>query len=122
MLAGLLPTARLNVPEDVAALLVEKGRRLGANSVSVYLVDVEQYLLVPLPQSEVDQLPLQIDGTVAGRCLRQLEMQRTAAEGRETVWVPVLDGLERLGVLRLGFDAGGAGGRRASARLCGADR
>ena len=106
MLAGLVPAARLNVPEDVAALLVEHGRSLGADSVSVYLVDHEQYLLVPLPQSEADPSPLLIDSTVAGRCLRQLEMQRTASEGRETAWVPILDGLERLGVLRLGFDAG----------------
>jgi hypothetical protein len=111
MLAGLVPAARLNVPEDVAALLVERGRSLGADAVSVYLVDHEQRVLVPLPQSETEteteteQSALVIDSTVAGRCLRQLEMQRIAEGARETVWVPILDGLERLGVLRLGFDA-----------------
>ncbi len=104
MLSGLLPAARLSVPEDVAALLVEKGRSLGADGVSVYLVDHEQYLLVPLPQSEVEQSPLGMDSTVAGRCLRQLQLQRTTSEGRETAWLPILDGLERLGVLRLEFD------------------
>jgi hypothetical protein len=106
MLSALLPTARLNVPDEVAALLVEQGRQLGADGVSVYLVDQEQYLLVPLPQSETDQSPLRIEGTVAGRCFRQLELQCTRSEGRETAWVPILDGLERLGVLRLEFDAG----------------
>ncbi len=105
MLTGLLPAARLSVPEDVAELLVGQGRSLGAEGVSVYLVDHEQNLLVPLPQSEADQSPLRIDSTVAGRCLRQLELQRTVSEGRETAWVPILDGLERLGVLRLEFDA-----------------
>jgi hypothetical protein len=104
MLAGLLSAARLDVPEDVAVLLVKKGRSLGADGVSVYLVDHEQHLLVPLPQSEVDQSPLGIDSTIAGRCLRQLELQRTEADGRDTTWVPILDGLERLGVLRLEFD------------------
>ncbi len=107
MLTGLLPAARLSVPDDVAALLVEQGRNLGAVSVSVYLVDHEQHLLVPLPQSHVDQSPLRIDSTVAGRCLRQLELQHTDSEGRETTWVPILDGLERLGVLRMEFDSTG---------------
>ena len=107
MLAGLLLAARLSVPDDVAALLVEQGSSLGADSVSVYLVDHEQYVLVPLPQSNVDESPLRIDGTVAGRCLRRVELQRTESDGRETTWVPILDGLERLGVLRLGFDVAG---------------
>lgn len=102
---NLVPAARLTVPEDVAALLVERGRSLGADAVSVYLIDHEQRVLVPLPQSQAEQSPLVIDRTVAGRCLRQLEMQHTAEGPRETVWVPILDGLERLGVLRLGFDA-----------------
>ncbi len=58
MLTGaLLPAARLSVPDDVAALLVEQGRTLGADGVSVYLVDHEQHVLVPLPQTNVDQLP-----------------------------------------------------------------
>ncbi len=87
MLSGLLlPAARLSVPDDVAALLVEQGRMLGADGVSVYLVDHEQHLLVPLPQSDVDQSPLGIDSTLAGRCLRQLELQRTASPGQETIW------------------------------------
>lgn len=107
MLAGLLPAARLSVPDDVAALLAGQRQQPRRSSVSVYLVDHEQRLLVPLPQTEVDQVPLGMDSTVAGRCLRQLELQRTESEGRETTWVPVLDGLERLGVIRFEFDPAG---------------
>ncbi len=110
MLTGLLPAARLSVPDDVAALLVEQGRTLGADGVSVYLVDHEQHVLVPLPQTNVEQVPLRIDSTVAGRCLRHLELQRSRSEGLDIVWVPILDGLERLGVLRLEF---GTTGERA---------
>lgn len=50
MLTGLLTAARLSVPDDVAALLAERGQALGAEDVTVYLVDQEQYLLVALPQ------------------------------------------------------------------------
>ncbi len=102
MLIGLLTAARLSVPDDVAALLAERGRALGAEDVTVYLVDQEQYLLVPLPQhDDGDREPLSIESTLAGRCFRQLDLQHT--DGGRRVWVPLLDGLERLGVLHLEF-------------------
>ncbi len=104
MLTGLLTAARLSVPDDVAALLAEQGRALGAEDVTIYLVDQEQYLLVPLPQpDDGDRGPLSIESTLAGRCFRQLELQHT--DGGRRVWVPLLDGLERLGVLHLEFPA-----------------
>lgn len=106
MSSGLLEAARLQVPDDVAGLLVEKGRVLGADGVTVFLVDHEQYLLVPVPESDLEREPLRIDATLAGRCFRQTELQRSLAEERETVWVPLLDGLERLGVVELVLPTG----------------
>ena len=50
MLRGLLVAARLYVPDDLASLFVDQGRALGADDVTLYLVDHEQYLLVPLPR------------------------------------------------------------------------
>lgn len=82
MLADLLNEARLSVPDDVAALADAQGRALGAHSVSVYLVDREQYLLVPLPTPSQDPRgPFVIDATLAGRCFRQLELQDSDAGG-----------------------------------------
>lgn len=102
MLSGLLGAARLSVPDDVAALLTELGPSLGATAVTVYLVDREQYVLVPLPRQDSScRQPLGVDSTLAGRCFRQLEFQ--PAEGGRQLWVPLLDGLERLGVVQLEF-------------------
>ena len=102
MLAGLVKASRLSVPDDVTALLIEQGASLGAEGVSVYLVDPEQTELVPVPTGRGKlREPLSIEATLAGRCFRLLEQQE-ALEGRE-VWVPLLDGLERLGVLQLEF-------------------
>jgi hypothetical protein len=102
MLAGLLQAARTSVPDEVAALLAEQGQALGARAVTVYLVDHEQYVLVPLPQHSGDDAePLSIEGSLAGRCFRQVELQN-AEDGRR-VWVPLLDGMERLGVVELEF-------------------
>jgi hypothetical protein len=105
MLSGLLVAARLYVPDDLASLFLEHGRALGADDVTLYLVDHEQYLLVPLPQrASPDRPPLPIEATLAGRCFRRLQMQQS--NGGQRLWLPILDGLERLGVLELHFPAG----------------
>jgi hypothetical protein len=101
MLAGLPSAARLCVPDDLAALLAERGTALGADNVTIYLVDHEQYALVPVPSTGAEREPLSIEATLAGRCFRHLQLQE-ANDGRE-VWLPLLDGLERLGVIQLEF-------------------
>ena len=104
MLSSLLLAARRSVPDDVAALVAERGQALGAHNVTVYLVDQEQYWLVPLPQhAGGEREPLSIESTLAGRCFRRVAVQQ--ADGGRQVWVPLLNGLERLGVLHLEFPA-----------------
>jgi hypothetical protein len=105
MLNGLIVAARLNVPDDLASLFLDRARALGAEDVTLYLVDHEQYLLVPLPQhAGADRPPLQIEATLAGRCFRRLQAQQS--HGGQRLWLPILDGLERLGVLELRFPTG----------------
>jgi hypothetical protein len=104
MLSGLVAAARLTVPDDVAKLAADQGRALGAQQVTVFLLDVEQYYLVPLPLHDAEpREPMSIDATLAGRCVQKLEAQE--AEGGRQVWIPLLDGLERLGVVQLIFAA-----------------
>ena len=102
MLAGLMAAARLSAPDRVVSLLVDEAAVLGVEQLTVYLVEPEQYELVPVPVHGAQPLePLSIEATIAGRCFRVLE-QQDVAEGRE-VWLPLLDGLERLGVLHMVF-------------------
>jgi serine/threonine protein phosphatase PrpC len=84
-------------------LLAEHGRRLGALDVALYLVDLEQETLRPVPNPDgKGRQPAEIDTTLAGRCFQRIEVQHgEAAEGRVRVWVPVVDGTERLGVLEV---------------------
>lgn len=101
-LEGLLSAVRLSEPDDVVTKLVETGRALGAEHVRLYLTDQEQYYLMPVPTAGDDAAePLSIEATLAGRCYRQTDLQ--GAHGGREVWVPLLDGLERLGVVRLAF-------------------
>jgi hypothetical protein len=69
MLNGLLQAARLSAPDTVAGLLADQGEALGAQSVTIYLVDYEQVALVPLQREAVQvREPLPVASTPAGRC------------------------------------------------------
>ena len=101
----LLEASHLAVPDDVPVLLVEHARGLGADDAALYLADYEQRVLVPVPVPDgPSREEVVIDTTLAGRCYRTLETQQTTGDdGRGRMWAPVLDGVERLGVLELDF-------------------
>ncbi|MDQ4070674.1 MAG: hypothetical protein M3203_14565 [Actinomycetota bacterium] len=97
--------ARTHLPD----LVVQSAKGLGAEDAALYLVDYEQRLLVPVPNPNGPaREEVVIDATLAGRCCRTLEIQTTGREkGGVRIWVPVLDGVERLGALELAFPAEG---------------
>ncbi|WP_232796979.1 PP2C family protein-serine/threonine phosphatase [Blastococcus atacamensis] len=79
--------------------------RLGARLAVVYLADYEQQSLVPLTGPEVPDRDAQdVDGSLAGAAFRRVESVPAPAGAAPTLWVPLLDGSQRLGVLELGFD------------------
>jgi serine phosphatase RsbU (regulator of sigma subunit) len=67
----------------------------------VLAVDLAQQVLTPVqPRPGV---PVPVEGTVAGRAYRFGEIF-SGGEGRERVlWVPMVDGADRVGVLRIGL-------------------
>lgn len=90
------------VPQVLSGRLAETaaaaGRALGAQDVVVYLIDYEQLNLVPVPGSDRSRAPLSVDGTLPGRAFR-VGTTHSADEPQPRLWVPLLDGVERLGVL-----------------------
>lgn len=110
LLGGLVRRGRLAAPSDLAALVAERAHGIGADEVVVYLVDYGQTMLVPLPGLDAaDRGALAVDATLAGRVFRKVEMLETEARlpGRRRLWVPLLDGTERLGVMELTFEGPG---------------
>src|SRR3712207_5904976 len=80
---------------------------VGARDVTVYLHDYEQNVLVPLSAEALGSAVIgtcSIDGTPAGRAYTSCEQVEGSAEDRPTLWTPLLDGGDRVGVLALGFD------------------
>jgi hypothetical protein len=97
-------------PDGLATLVAEHARRLPATEAVIYLASYEQRTLEPLPGPGVpERQSLDIDATLGGRAFRALEM--TEADGR--LWVPLLDGTQRLGVLELLVPGAGVGDRVA---------
>lgn len=107
MTAELLSRSHLMRPGDVPDALAQAARPLGVSAAQVYLADLQQRYLAPLSARQgQDAYALSIDSTLAGRAYRTVSVQ-SAATGRteagETyqVWIPLMDGTERLGVLGL---------------------
>ena len=103
VLEALIQRSHLAVPDQIPGLIAQQADRLGMSAAVLYRVDLDQRWLVPLPIEGTPPLPpLAVDGSMAGRCYRLLEVLEAPDEGGgRTVWVPVLDGTERMGVLRL---------------------
>ena len=98
-LVELLMSAGSAPPERLASIAADAGRALGVD-VSVYLIDHEQRGLVHLPADGRTKGPrLGLDGTLAGRAFRTLRILSSDREDRPRLYVPLVDGADRLGVL-----------------------
>lgn len=100
---ALLADTHLSRPDDVPDVLAERARPLGIEDLDVYLVDYEQTTLVPVPRLRAPaELPvLRIDGTPGGRAFADntVRPEDTARPDRARLWVPLVDGTDRIGVL-----------------------
>ena len=125
--------AQSAAPHEVPDLIQSTARSLGFGEALAYLVDLQQTVLVPFvaddDQAAHQVVPLRVDSTVAGRAFQQSEaMTQPVVPGTATrVWLPLLNGSERLGVLAVtvpdlddSFDAQGELGSRLQvfAALC----
>jgi serine phosphatase RsbU (regulator of sigma subunit) len=96
-----------HLPADLlGAVVTEHASMLEAVEAVVYLADYEQHALVPLPGEGVPaRLPLSIDDSPGGEAFRRVDVVRTAApEGISRLWLPLLDGAQRAGVLEIVYD------------------
>ncbi|MDN4174450.1 PP2C family protein-serine/threonine phosphatase [Nocardioides sp. SOB77] len=118
-LDDLLGSSHLAGAYELPALFEAHAEQLGLTDVRVYLADLQQRLLVPLPdrpgpdgeprqrcgdrhEDGQDDGEIRVDGTLAGRAFQLNEVviqELDDLPGGVRLWLPVLDGTERLGVL-----------------------
>ncbi|MGQ5635780.1 MULTISPECIES: PP2C family protein-serine/threonine phosphatase [unclassified Streptomyces] len=95
-LEELITTAQAALPVELPALADQCAAALGLGSAQIYLVDLQQRVLVPLDEALE---PLPVDRSSAGWAYRTISPRVADAGDGLIVWMPLLDGAERLGVL-----------------------
>ncbi|MFD0684533.1 PP2C family protein-serine/threonine phosphatase [Actinomadura fibrosa] len=125
MLTGLLKAGHLATLEELPTLVNAQAGKAGFGEVLIYLVDMQQILLRLLTGRGVDahagaeaapgELP--VEGSLGGRAYQQVRvLPARASDGSGPAdhwWVPMLDGTERLGVMRFRIAAGSSAGEDA---------
>ncbi|WP_335972483.1 PP2C family protein-serine/threonine phosphatase [Streptomyces sp. CA2R106] len=118
-LGELLAASQLMTLEQVPGAVAAYAARAGWPDVLIYVSDLEQEQLHLLTGVDADgggsedsgsgagaigsaPADVQIEGTVAGRAFQLGQVLPASASSRGQWWVPLLDGSERLGVLRVG--------------------
>jgi hypothetical protein len=100
-LAGLLEAAGTSPPEHLPELARTAGRALGVD-VTLHLIDHEQQELVRLPvPGSPSRSRLNVEGTLAGRAFQNVRVLSSDRDGRGRLWVPILDGGDRLGIMEV---------------------
>lgn len=101
-LVDVLQRAHLCQPDELPAEINAAVSRLGLQ-ITVYLVDYEQHRLWPLTErGKPTADPLSVDGTLAGRAFASVRTMAAGEAARpDRLWVPMIDGSERLGVVEV---------------------
>jgi hypothetical protein len=107
-LSALLHRSHLAAQHHMPALVRQAAAELGAADAVVHLTNLQQTHLIPflhVAGRGVAAEALPIDSTLAGRSFQFVEVLTQAGEeaGTTRVWLPLVDGTERLGVLALSF-------------------
>jgi serine phosphatase RsbU (regulator of sigma subunit) len=109
--AALWRKARFTAPHQLPGLIAEQARLLGAEDATIFVVDLQQVLLVPFlgqagPDDGHHPTAVLIDSTVAGRVYQQGQVTVQVGPGTgATVWLPLCEGANRLGVLSVSVRA-----------------
>ncbi|WP_052414159.1 PP2C family protein-serine/threonine phosphatase [Streptomyces glaucescens] len=128
MLAGLLADSHLTPFEALPARINARARAVGFDDVRIYLGDLQRRVLRLLtgsgpgtgPGGEPPDRELTVEGTVAGRAFQYGHIMPVSGDGGSHLcWVPLLNGTERLGVMRVTARAGDERAREDMLALAG---
>ncbi|MEU0117616.1 PP2C family protein-serine/threonine phosphatase [Streptomyces bobili] len=108
MLHALLRASHLSAFEEMPALVTHHAGAAGLHRARIYVADIQELALREAtgqgPDAGEGGRDLRVDATLAGRVFRDGQPYSTPVTGRVQHWLPVLDGTERLGVLRIETD------------------
>ncbi|WP_242614296.1 PP2C family protein-serine/threonine phosphatase [Actinomadura roseirufa] len=130
MLGGLLAAGHRMSLEELPDAVAEHAAAAGLRDALIYVVDIQQNVLRLLtghgrdaaqgPGREAGEL--RVDATLAGRAYQSMETvvgQPAEEDAGTQIWVPMLHGSQRIGVLRAGVERGDAGAVELAGLLAG---
>ncbi|HET9420865.1 MAG TPA: PP2C family protein-serine/threonine phosphatase [Nocardioides sp.] len=101
---NMLARTHMSTPSGVGDIIAEElERTLDASAVAIYLINLEQTVLVPVPRNgHPDDGAQDVEGSMAGRSYAGTTILSAPGSetGRMRFFVPIVDGTERLGTLR----------------------
>lgn len=98
----LLDPAQCDGPHRLGTAVMAAAPQLDAAEIVIYLVDYAQTTLSPLDGPGVPHREaVSIDGTLAGRAYTATQAYETSTETPRRIWLPMLDGAHRLGVVEV---------------------
>jgi hypothetical protein len=101
VLAQIIDGGHLATGEQLSTMVDRAVREMGLTA-DVLMVDLAQHALTPVrpePGGEVA-----VSGTIAGRAYQLGEILPATDDRGRVLWVPMLDGTDRVGVVRIGLD------------------
>jgi hypothetical protein len=102
LLVELVRAAQQASPAELSSVLNQYAEGMGVTQAFVYLVDLQQRRLLPLIEGEPD---LEVDASLAGWAYRTDSLRVEGGQpGGLTLWLPLIDGAERLGILEIQTD------------------
>lgn len=108
MIDAIIGESHRAAPFELGPLVSRHSEAAGLHAVVLYLADLQRITLLPLPDGHDAQRPeLAIDATLAGRAYQHLtaldqeasEADPAAAPGSRRLWLPMVSGSERVGVM-----------------------
>ena len=120
LLGAIVDKVRLTPPDGLAEMLACEAAAVGFDDLLIYLQDYDQMALLPLPAGGHAADAQLVDGTMAGRVFATNTPMEAPAEGGATrLWLPMLDGTDRVGVLGVSVEDPDDLTRRSARRLAG---
>jgi hypothetical protein len=120
LLGSLLDRAHLMPPRLVGPLVAQEVAEMGGRDVAIYLQDFEHLMLRPLEGPGLVGDPEPIDGSHAGDAFRSDQRcEVPQSDGAVRLFLPMLDGSDRVGVLALTLPGVDDNDRRLAQRLAG---
>lgn len=129
LLRDVLAASHVISLEQVPGVVAEHAARAGLDDVRIYVVDLQQQVLRLLTgrgedagrASGGEPEEIRVEGTLGGRAYQSVETVTGHPEGggAHHLWVPILDGTERIGVLRATVHPGDEEAAAAAESLAG---